>query len=68
MWAHPRFLLYGGMGYGDIGRWPWLLPHLVATRARLQLLAMDGAFPLFIVDTAAGAGQYVEDKLYEPPS
>jgi hypothetical protein len=60
--AHPRFLLYGGLGYGDLGRWPWLLPHLMATRARLRLLAMDGAFPLFLVDTAGGAGPSVEDE------
>ena len=60
--AHPRFLLYGGLGPGDIGRWPWLLPHLVATRARLRLLAMDGAFPLFLVDTAGGADPSVEDE------
>jgi hypothetical protein len=60
--AHPRFLLYGGLGYGDLGRWPWLLPHLVATRARLRLLAMDGAFPLFLVDTAGEAGPSVEDE------
>ena len=60
--AHPRFLLYGGLGYGDMGRWPWLLPHLVATRARLRLLAMDGAFPLFLVDTSGGADSSVEDE------
>jgi hypothetical protein len=57
--AHPRFLLYGGLG---AGRWPWLVPHLVATRARLRLLAVDGAFPLFLVDTAGGADSSVEDE------
>jgi hypothetical protein len=48
--AHPRFLLYG-----DTGGWVWLLPHLLATGARLQLVAVDGPLRLFLVDTAAGS-------------
>ena len=46
--AHPRFLLYG-----DTGAWIWLLPELMATGARLQLVAVKGSLRLFLVDTAA---------------
>jgi 4-amino-4-deoxy-L-arabinose transferase-like glycosyltransferase len=46
--AHPRFLLYG-----DTGAWVWLLPELMATGARLQLVAVKGSLRLFLVDTAA---------------
>jgi len=45
--AHPRFLLYG-----DTGAWVWLLPELMATGARLQLVAVKGTLRLFLVDTA----------------
>ena len=46
--AHPRFLLYG-----DTGAWVWLLPELMATGARLQLLAVKGSLRLFVVDIPA---------------
>ena len=49
--AHPRFLLFG-----DTGAWVWLLPDLMATGARLQLVAMDGSLRLFLVDTAVESG------------
>src|SRR5215813_7592238 len=45
--AHPRFLLYG-----DTGAWIWLLPELMTTGARLQLVAVKGSLRLFLVDTA----------------
>jgi hypothetical protein len=48
--AHPRFLLYG-----DTGPWVWLLPHLMSTGARLQLVAVDGPRRLFLVDTVASS-------------
>lgn len=44
--THPRFLLY------NRGPWDWLLPALVAKRVRMQLVALDGAVPLFLVDAA----------------
>ncbi len=44
--AHPRFLLYA-----DRGPWSWLLPALAAERARFQVVALDGAAPLYIVNT-----------------
>ena len=43
--AHPRFLLYA-----DRGPWSWLLPALAAERVRLQVVALDGAAPLYLVD------------------
>ncbi len=43
--AHPRFLLYG-----DMSRWAWLLSELVAKGARIELVALDGAIPLYLVD------------------
>jgi hypothetical protein len=48
--AHPRFLLYG-----DTGPWDWLLPHLMSTGARLQLVAVGGPRRLFLVDTVAAS-------------
>ena len=46
--THPRFLLYG-----DTGAWVWLLPELIATGARLQLVSVRGSLRLFLVDTPA---------------
>ena len=46
--AHPRFLLYG-----ETGQWAWLLPDLMATGARIQLVAVDGSTRLLLVDAAA---------------
>lgn len=43
--AHPRFLLYA-----DRGPWAWLLPALAAKSVRFQVVALDGAVPLFLVD------------------
>ena len=43
--AHPRFLLYA-----DRGPWSWLLPALAAERVRFQVVALDGAAPLYLVD------------------
>jgi len=51
---HRRFLLYG-----DTGAWVWLLPDLVATGARLQLVAVDGGRRLFLVDAAAESSDRV---------
>ena len=51
--AHPRFLLYG-----DTGAWVWLLPELMATGARLQLVAVKGSLRLFLVDTAAESSDH----------
>jgi hypothetical protein len=49
--VHPHFLLYG-----ETGAWVWLLPDLMATGARIQLVAVDGAARLFLVDAAARSG------------
>jgi hypothetical protein len=43
--AHSRFLLYA-----DRGPWAWLLPVLAANDGRIQLVALDGAVPLLLVD------------------
>jgi hypothetical protein len=44
--TYPRFMLYG-----DRRGWAWLLPALVAKGARIQVLALDGTNPLYLVDT-----------------
>ena len=42
--AHPRFLLY------TRGPWVWLVQALQARGARMQVCAMDGALPVFLVE------------------
>ena len=60
--AHPRFLLY------DRGPWAWLLPDLMATGARIQLVAVDGSARLLLVDAAARSSDGLVDHLGNPPS